>query len=370
MKNRFRIIKNRSRGGIYYLVNKETDQRDSLETTNKERALELLTASNEAHREPAFNLQKARIYLNASDPMIAKRTWQNALDSAIESKPEGSANRDRWETAGKDEALDVLRKKVLLQTTADDLLLAMKLGTVSTNVFLRRLHNHCIGMNWIPWPILPKKLWPAVKHKKKRAITEAEHLKIVAREENEERRKFYGLCWELGGSQTDVANLWGEDVNWDDRTVCYDRQKLASLDSDDIKPPLIRFGKKCEAILRSLPSNGPMFPYLSTVDCKDRATEFKQRCQGLGIKGVTLHSYRYSWAERARKAGYPRRYAEEALGHNSKAVHAAYASKAQVVVPPLEEYEEAMMKKKIMPVEFRSTEAPQASEATTATAGA
>jgi hypothetical protein len=28
-----------------------------------------------------------------------------------------------------------------------------------------------------------------------------------------------------------------------------------------------------------------------------RASEFKQRCDGLGIKGVTLHSYRYDWAE-------------------------------------------------------------------------
>jgi integrase len=366
MKNRFRIIKNRSRGGIYYLVNKETEQRDSLETTNKERANELLTASNEAHREPAFNLQKARIYLNASDPEISTRTWQEGLNAAIESKPKDSANRHRWETAAKDEALNGLRTKVIIETTPGDLLTALLEGTVSTNVFLRRLHNFCIDMNWLPWPILAKKKWPAVKHKKKRAITEEEHQKIVAREENPERKKFYELCWELGGSQTDIANLWGEDVAWDDRTLCYDRQKLASLESTDIKPPLIRFGKKCEAILRSLPATGAFFPYLSSVDCKDRATEFKQRCQGLKINGVTLHSYRYAWAERARKAGYPRRYAEEALGHNSKAVHAAYASKAQVVVPSLEEYEEAMLKKKIMPVEFRSTEAPQTPEAKTA----
>jgi hypothetical protein len=44
----------------------------------------------------------------------------------------------------------------------------------------------------------------------------------------------------------------------------------------------------------------------------------------LGIKGVTLHSYRYAWAERAKTAGYPERFAMENLGHNSKAVHRAY----------------------------------------------
>jgi integrase len=59
----------------------------------------------------------------------------------------------------------------------------------------------------------------------------------------------------------------------------------------------------------------------------------------LGIKGVSLHSYRYAWAERAKKAGYPERFAQEALGHNSKAVHRAYARKAQVELPSLAEYE-------------------------------
>ena len=77
----------------------------------------------------------------------------------------------------------------------------------------------------------------------------------------------------------------------------------------------------------------------------DRATEFKQRCTGLKIKGVTLHSYRYAWAERAKQAGYPERFAQEALGHNSKAVHRSYARRAQVLLPTLEDFE-----KKIIPL--------------------
>jgi integrase len=56
------------------------------------------------------------------------------------------------------------------------------------------------------------------------------------------------------------------------------------------------------------------FPYLKTVRAGDRATEFHQRCVGLGIKGISLHSYRYAWAERAKTAGYPERFAQEALG--------------------------------------------------------
>ena len=72
----------------------------------------------------------------------------------------------------------------------------------------------------------------------------------------------------------------------------------------------------------------------------DRATEFASRCRQLGIKGVTLHSYRYAWAERAKTAGYPERFAMENLGHNSKAVHRAYAKRALVKIPSLEDYEQ------------------------------
>jgi integrase len=88
-----------------------------------------------------------------------------------------------------------------------------------------------------------------------------------------------------------------------------------------------------------LPGNGPLFPYLRTVRAGDRATEFKQRCDGLGIKGVSLHSYRYAWAERAKAAGYPERYAQVNLGHNSKAMTRAYSRKAEVEMPSLSEYE-------------------------------
>jgi hypothetical protein len=40
-----------------------------------------------------------------------------------------------------------------------------------------------------------------------------------------------------------------------------------------------------------------------------------------------------------RTCGYPERFAQAALGRNSKAVHRAYARKAQLVVPTLEDYD-------------------------------
>ena len=48
---------------------------------------------------------------------------------------------------------------------------------------------------------------------------------------------------------------------------------------------------------------------------------------------------RYAWAERARACGYPERFAQEALGHNSKAMHRAYAKHASVKIPSLDEFE-------------------------------
>ncbi len=187
-------------------------------------------------------------------------------------------------------------------------------------------------MNWLPVPVIPSRQWPGISFKDKRAITAAEHHDIVERETNPERRAFYELAWFLGASQSDIAFLESTNIDWTDRVISYQRKKSG-------ESAHVRFGPEVERVLRTLPSEGPLFPYLRRVRAGDRATEFKQRCQGLGIVGVSLHSYRYAWAERAKTAGYPERFAQVALGHNSKAVHRAYARKAKVLVPTLEAYE-------------------------------
>jgi integrase len=104
-------------------------------------------------------------------------------------------------------------------------------------------------------------------------------------------------------------------------------------------PVVLHLGEEALNALKDLASEGFLFPYPSQVCAGDRATEFKQRCRGLGIEGVSLHSYRYAWAERAKACGYPERFAQEALGHNSAAVHRAYAKRAKMKLPSLEEYE-------------------------------
>jgi len=346
MKRRF-ILYRRKRGGMFYIEDTETRKQESTGTRNRAEATSLLNARNESTRQPHLNLQIAKAYLSGTDSGVATRTWQQALDAIVETK--SGSTQDRWRRAAKETALDSIRDRVILETQAEHLFACLKAGTVSTNVHLRKLHNFCLSMGWLPWPVIPKRLWPEVKFQPKRAITAAEHQLIIEREKNPERRRFYELCWHLGGSQTDIAHLKAEDIDWPNETIAYARQKTGSL-------AMIHFGPDIEALLRQMPATGPLFPYLQSVRCGDRATEFKQRCDGLNIKGVSLHSYRYAWAERAKTCGYPERFAQEALGHNSKAIHRAYARKAQVRLPSLESYERQAVEGRIIQLPPLSSE--------------
>ena len=48
---------------------------------------------------------------------------------------------------------------------------------------------------------------------------------------------------------------------------------------------------------------------------------------------------------RAGRGGYPERFAQQALGHNSKAVHYAYSKRAEVTVPSLDDWEKGWNEK-------------------------
>jgi integrase len=329
MRKRYRLYK-RNNGGRYYLHDDVTGKQESLGTNDRATAIRLFLSRQEAEQQPAVNLQIARAYLAASDPQIATRDWQFVMDELVKLKK--YQTQDRWQTAIKDKAFDSIRHQPLLETRPEHFLRVLESEKVSTNVYLRRIHNFALDMTWLPWPVLAKKRWPAVEFKEKRGITLLEHQAIVARENNPERKAFYKLAWHLGASQSDLAFLEAENVDWNHHVISYKRMKTKTV-------AIMRFDEDMAEILRDLPGNGPLFPYLRTVRAGDRATEFKQRCDRLGIKGVTLHSYRYAWAERAKSAGYPERYAQVNLGHNSKAMTRAYSRKAEVEMPSLSQYE-------------------------------
>ena len=313
---------------------------------------------NETERQPGISLGFARVYLNATDPKLATRTWQEVMDDIVAKKKDET--RHRWETAIKDKNFECIRRLRVAETRPEHFDRTLADGKVSTNVYLRRIHNHSIGMEWLLKSVIPRLQWPKPVFKTKRAITAEEHAAIVLREQNTERRDFYELLWHTGAAQSDGACLLAEDINWETHTICFTRKKLKSRGTN-LKPTLFRFSAEIEALLKRRPASGPLFPYLCTVRAGDRATEFKQRCDGLGISGVSLYSYRYAWAERALKCGFPERFAQQALGHNSKAVHRAYAKHAEVTVPSLADWEkdwqenpQRNMQSKVLAVDIRS----------------
>ena len=292
MKSKYRLFR---RGQVFWCQDNQTGKQHSLRTKDRTLAERFLHARNEAHEQPLINLQIARAYLLVSDPQIGKRTWQVVMDELVNLKD--GVTQVRWLVAIKSHDFDGLRHLPLLETRSDHFLRALDSRKVSTNVFLRRIHNFALAMNWLPVPVIPKAQWPGFRFKEKRAITLEEHRAIIARETNPERRAFYELAWHLGGSQSDLAFLEAENVDWQNHIISFARRKTGQLSH-------VRFGAEVEVILRALPPSGPLFPYLRRVRAGDRSTEFKQRCTGLGITGVSLHSYRYAWAERARRCGY------------------------------------------------------------------
>jgi integrase len=338
MKQRFYIYR---RGETFYLQDSRTGKQQSLETKDRKAAQRLLEIKRQTAENPGFNQFILKSCLTTQDPLLAKRTWQTVMDQMQTHGKE--ATRIRCSRAMKSKAFDALRSVRLIETTAVDFLAILQNGKVSVVHYLKRLHNLALGLGWLAFPVLAPRLWPRIQFRSKRGITLAEHQRILAAEKNPERNLFYQLLWEVGSSQSDTANLTAENVDWQSRTLTYSRMKTG-------EQAQLTIGNTLAAVLEQLPKAGPLFPKTAAMTDNARSAEFYRRCRILGIEGVSLHSYRYAWAERAKTCGYPERFAQAALGHNSKAVHRAYAKKAFVLIPTLEEYEKKIATAAIVPL--------------------
>lgn len=327
MKHRFWLFKRR---GIFYVEDTFTGKKETLGTRERKEAERLRTTKNDTASQPFINLAIGKAYHAAHDPSLVKRTWGTVTEAFVQRGKEHT--RTRRERAMRSKPLCILRDRKLVETTADDLRGVLSEGKTSTNHFLRCLHNLALGMGWLSGAIIPPKLWPGVSSKPKRGIRCEEHEKIIAAERNEERRNYYQMLWEIGAAQTDTALLSSDNINWPERKLQYQRVKTGEW-------ACIQIGARLESLLRKLPSSGSLFPHISQTNESARAAEFCRRCRTVGVKAVSLHSYRYAWAEGAKAAGYPERHAQNALGHNSRAVHAAYAKGIVAVCPFLEAYE-------------------------------
>lgn len=331
MQQKYRLY--RRRNGRFYWQANNSQRQGSLRTSDRSEAQTLLNAMNESQRQPTLNLSLARTYLAAHDPRMVTRTWREVMtEMATHGIP---STRERCSRAFSSKAYDPIRHKPLMQTTADDLLGVLHANGNCVGHYLRRLHNLAVDLGWLAWPILAKRAWPRIRSQQKRAITAQEHAAVIASEGNHERRAYYELLYETGAAQTDGAVLTAEDVDWTNGVLVYRRKKLGPFS----EPARLTIGTKLRALLESLPRFGDLFPNIKRSSAAHRSAEFRRRCRVAGISGVSLHSYRFAWAQRAKSCGYPQRFAQEALGHGSRAVHEAYARGGFVVCPPLDEYE-------------------------------
>jgi hypothetical protein len=340
MQERYRMF--HRAGGNYYTRDKVTGQSETLGTSDPATARQLLAARNQAAAQPQLNRTMAKAYLAAKSPDLITRTWNNVVTHYTASGVEST--RDRKERAFRSKPFAVLLNLALMDTEASHLLAVLdhKRAGNSTHHYLRRLHNYAFHLGWLLTPVMAEAAWPLVRKKKFTAIKEEEHRRIVARETNTERSLYYEMLWETGGSQSDIAALHNDQINLAHETIRFVRRKLAGKENKG--ESLLRIGPAMKRILAQLPKEGYLFPNVNAWNSDNRSSEFCRRCRMLKIEGKSLHSYRYAWAQRACAAGMPLREAMNHLGHESKAIHAAYAGGAQLALLPLEFYEAAKLK--------------------------
>jgi integrase len=341
-RQRYRLF--RRKNGTYYSFENDTGRQTSLFTKDRGEATGLLAAKNQATAQPILNVAMAKVYLSAKSPELLTRTWGELIEVMMNGYT--GATAVRWGKFRKSAPMRMLENLPIYLTESNHLLAVLdhKKAGVSTNVWLRILHNRALDLGWLLAPVMPKRAWPKIQYGVCRAITEKEHEKILESEQMPDYALFFKLLWQTGGSQSDVAHLNAEDIDWSARRLFYSRRKLASKGGGQAS---LVIGMQLEAVLRQLPYAGPLFPRLGLLSEDERASHFRKVCLRVGLSGVTLHSYRYAWAERAFAAGMPEREAQAHLGHGSKAVHAAYARRAEVVTLPLEHYE-SMKDKKLL----------------------
>jgi hypothetical protein len=79
-------------------------------------------------------------------------------------------NGQRWERAIHDHSFDSIRRLPLIETRSDHFLKVLEEGKVSSNLYLRRIQNFALAMDWLLKPVIPKASWPKVTFKTKRAV--------------------------------------------------------------------------------------------------------------------------------------------------------------------------------------------------------
>jgi hypothetical protein len=71
---------------MWYAFDNATGNSVSLKTRVKTEAVQKVNAMNETERQPSISLGLAKVYLNATDPKLATRTWQEVMENIVTKK--------------------------------------------------------------------------------------------------------------------------------------------------------------------------------------------------------------------------------------------------------------------------------------------
>jgi integrase len=322
------------RQGRYYLQNQKGKQ-TSLRTKDLREAEKILASLVASDGSAAAVVRKqAMMMLRENDPQYFGRSWGQLFDKYI-GRCELPHQRERLKRSLESPVLQSIRDQQIVATDPDIFMESILRLKQSIRYHVQLAYRYGIKVNWVSRDLLDDDLWPEVRWRHFRAITEEEHRRLCETVEDPERRNYYELLWHIGASQGDAARLEASNIDWGRKLLVFRRAKL----KPENPPAMIRIGPALEELLKKLPSQGPLFPKISKEKINRRSGDFWRRCRRLGFPpGCVLHSYRYAWIQRAAQAGMPERYAMAMMGHQSRMVHQSYAEKALIECPSLEEF--------------------------------
>jgi hypothetical protein len=332
MKDRYWMF---LRKGVFYVEDKQSGKQKSLKTRDAAAARRMFAGMNQKAEQPQMNVEMAKVYLSSKSVEMLTRSWEDVMNDMGEAYRGSTLHR--WQVVIKSEPFQELRKIQLLDTERTHFMSVLqhpKAGT-STQKWLRIMHNRALDLGWILTPVMARRFWPKLGTKRAKAITFDQHSRLVETVKDNEFRRYLQMLWEIGGAQTDTARLHRDNVDIFNRRINYSRKKLESIGQGSVS---IVIGEDLMKLLDELPQQGYLFPTLAKQGDNIRASRFRKIANRLGFTDITLHGYRYAWAQRAKSYGMPLREAMAHLGHGSKAIHYAYSDKAEIVSLPLEYY--------------------------------
>jgi hypothetical protein len=178
-RQRFRLYR---RNSTYYVQENETGRQTSLLTKDRTEAIGIVAAKNQAAAQPILNVAMAKVYLSAKSPELLTRTWGELIELMM--KGYVGTTAVRWGKFRRSAPMRMLDNLPIYLTEGTHFLAVLdhKKAGVSTNVWLRILHNRALDLGWLLAPVLAKRAWPKVRYAERRAITPEEHTKILISE--------------------------------------------------------------------------------------------------------------------------------------------------------------------------------------------